>query len=319
MNSGASGKTAAARPDEGRDSGERRQRVDSLLRELDALVGLAEVKELVHEITAYAEIRRHRIRQGLAAEAMSLHMLFFGNPGTGKTTVARLLARLLCEMGLLSRGHLVEVERADLVGEYVGHTAQKTRSQVQKALGGLLFVDEAYALARGGEKDFGKEAIDTLVKAMEDHKDEFVLVLAGYPAEMERFVEANPGLASRLPIHLRFPDYSVRELLAIAEQMICARQYVLAEGAREALYGILLRLQNQGGEPARGNARTVRNLVERSLRLQARRLYQSGEYSRSGLMELSAVDFLGAERWLGQHLRRPRVLWPVPREVELQV
>ncbi len=310
------GKTLPPRP--GEEVDDRRRRLEGLLGELDTLVGLSEVKELVRELTAYAEIRRHRLREGLAAEPMSFHMLFFGNPGTGKTTVARLLGKLFCEMGLLPRGHLIEVERADLVGEYVGHTAQKTRQQVRKALGGLLFVDEAYSLARGGEKDFGKEAIDTLVKAMEDYKDQFILVLAGYPAEMERFVDANPGLASRLPIHLRFPDYSTRDLLAIAEQMIDQRQYVTASGARDALYGILLRLQTQKGEPARGNARTVRNLIERAIRLQARRLFRSGNLSRSDLIQLTAVDFLGAERWLGQHSRRPQVVWPLPGESEVQ-
>lgn len=310
------GKGVAGRPAD--ESEDRRRRLEGLLGELDALVGLSEIKELVHEVTAYAEIRRHRRREGLAVEPMSLHMLFFGNPGTGKTTVARLLGKLLCEMGLLPRGHLVEVERADLVGEYVGHTAQKTRQQVRKALGGLLFVDEAYALARGGERDFGKEAIDTLVKAMEDYKDEFILILAGYPAEMERFVEANPGLSSRLPIHLRFPDYSLRELSAIADRMVVARQYALASGAREALYGILLRLQSQGGEAAQGNARTVRNLVERAMRLQARRLYRAGNFTREGLMELAAVDFLGAERWLGQHGGRGR-LWALGHELEAQL
>jgi stage V sporulation protein K len=289
-----------------------------LLGELDGLVGLNDIKEVVGEITAYAEIRRFRLHEGLATEPMSLHMLFFGNPGTGKTTVARLLGKLLCEMGLLPRGHLIEVERADLVGEYVGHTAQKTRQQVRKALGGLLFVDEAYALARGGERDFGKEAIDTLVKAMEDYKDRFVLILAGYPAEMLRFVDANPGLASRLPIHLRFSDYSTRDLLAIAERMIDQRQYVLAGGAKDALYGVLLRLQAQKGEPARGNARTVRNLVERAMRLQARRLFRSGNLSRSDLLQLTAVDFLGAERWLGERPRRSAVLWPLPGGEEAQ-
>lgn len=301
----------------GDETEERRRRLEDLLGELDALVGLTEVKELVREIAAYAEVRRHRLKEGLAAEPMSLHMLFFGNPGTGKTTVARLLGRLFRETGLLPKGHLVEVERADLVGEYVGHTAQKTRQQVKKALGGLLFVDEAYALARGGERDFGKEAIDTLVKAMEDAKDQFVLILAGYPEEMERFLDANPGLASRLPLHLRFPDYSTRDLLAIAEQMVTARQYTLASGAREALYGILLRLHSQAGEPARGNARTVRNLVERAVRLQARRLYRSGRFTRSDLLALTAVDFLGAERWLGHHVRRPApLLWPLSKEAD---
>ncbi|MGE5509154.1 MAG: AAA family ATPase [Chitinophagales bacterium] len=296
---------------------ERRRRLEEVLAELDGLIGLVEIKELVHEVTAYAEVRRYRQREGLAVEPMSLHMLFFGNPGTGKTTVARLLGRLLCGMGMLSKGHLVEVERADLVGEYVGHTAQKVRQQVKKALGGILFVDEAYSLARGGEKDFGKEAIDTLVKAMEDHKDEFVLILAGYPAEMERFLDANPGLTSRLPIHLRFPDYTTRELLAIAVSMIERRQYTLPAAAKEALHGILLRLGAQGAES--GNARTVRNLVERAIRLQARRIYRAGNFTRSGLIELSAVDFLGAERWLAQNRRREPLLRAVERELEARL
>lgn len=299
------------------DAEERRRRLDVLLGELDDLVGLSDAKELIHEILAYAEVRRHRVDEGLAVKPMSLHMLFFGNPGTGKTTVARLLGRLLVEMGLLARGQLIEVERADLVGEYVGHTAQKTRQQVRKALGGLLFVDEAYALARGGEKDFGKEAIDTLVKAMEDYKDQFVLVLAGYPAEMERFLDANPGLSSRLPIHLRFPDYTTRELFAIAEHLIAAREYVLANGAREALHGILLRIVSQGSEQARGNARSARNLVERAIRLQARRLYRAGSFSRLNLLELTAVDFVGAERWLAQKQKRVPTPWPFAQDAEV--
>ena len=161
-------------------------------------------------------------------------MVFSGNPGTGKTTVARIMSRLLKEMGILSKGHLVEVERADLVGEYIGHTAQKTREHVKRALGGILFIDEAYSLARGGEKDFGKEAIDTLVKSMEDHREEFVLILAGYSLEMERFLRSNPGLPSRFPIHLTFPDFTIEELMEIADRMLKKRQYRFSRSAERS-------------------------------------------------------------------------------------
>ena len=178
--------------------------------ELDALIGLAPVKELVRELAALVEIQRRRAAAGLSTEPMALHMVFTGNPGTGKTTVARLLARLFHGLGVLPREHLVECERADLVGEYIGHTAQRTREQIRKALGGVLFVDEAYALARGGEKDFGKEAIDTLVKAMEDHKDEFIVILAGYRDEMEQFLSVNPGLAPGFRSTWTFPTTRLR-------------------------------------------------------------------------------------------------------------
>src|SRR5690606_14325052 len=152
------------------------------------------IKEVLREIAAYVEIQKQRSKEGLASEPMTLHMIFKGSPGTGKTTVARLAGKLFKEIGVLSKGHLIEVDRADLVGEYIGHTAQKTRDQLKKAAGGILFVDEAYSLARGGEKDFGKEAIDTLVKHMEDKQNEFILILAGYSREMDFFLSLNPGL-----------------------------------------------------------------------------------------------------------------------------
>ena len=174
------------------------------------------MKKLVRELQAFLEIQRRRTEARLVAQPVALHMVFKGNPGTGKTTVARVLGRIFHVMDVLPKGHLVECERADLVGQYIGHTAQRTREYIQKAMGGVLFIDEAYSLARGGEKDFGKEAIDTLVKAMEDHKDEFVVILAGYRAEMEFFLASNPGLRSRFPIHMEFPDYTCDELLQIA-------------------------------------------------------------------------------------------------------
>ena len=168
--------------------------LEKIQRELRSLVGMKQVKQLINEIYAWIYINQCRQKIGLKQEKQALHMLFKGNPGTGKTTIARLLAQLFYEMDVLSKGHLIEVERADLVGEYIGHTAQKTRELIKKANGGVLFIDEAYSLARGGEKDFGKEAIDTLVKAMEDHQHDFILILAGYPKEMNYFLSLNPEI-----------------------------------------------------------------------------------------------------------------------------
>jgi stage V sporulation protein K len=269
--------------------------VRSILSELDELVGLGRVKEVVRELQAFAEIQRRRGDIGLHTEPLVLHMVFRGNPGTGKTTVARILGRLFKAIGLLQKGHLVEVARADLVGEYIGHTAQKTREQIHRALGGVLFVDEAYALARGGEKDFGKEAIDTLVKEMEDHRDSLLLVLAGYRVEMDWFLRANPGLRSRFPIHIDFPDYGVDELIRIADRMALGRQYQLAEEARGRLRDLLVAAGLQG-QLGSGNARLVRNVVERAIRRQAVRLVRLGPSAtrREELMLLTAED-LGRE------------------------
>jgi len=162
------------------DDQDNEDRIKEIFKELEEMIGLNKVKTLIHELHAFVEIQKKREQENLAIEPLVLHMIFKGNPGSGKTTVARLIGKLFKEMGVLEKGHVVECERADLVGEYIGHTASKTKEMVRKALGGVLFIDEAYSLARGGEKDFGKEAIDTLVKAMEDHKDNLILILAGY-------------------------------------------------------------------------------------------------------------------------------------------
>ncbi|MCL6612642.1 MAG: AAA family ATPase [Peptococcaceae bacterium] len=263
------------------------------MQELNSLIGLGSVKKLIEEIYAFVEIQRRRHREKLAAEPLVLHMIFKGNPGTGKTTVARILGKLFKEVGVLPKGHLVEVERADLVGEFIGHTAQKTREQIKKALGGILFIDEAYSLARGGEKDFGKEAIDVLVKGMEDHRDNLVLILAGYQDEMDWFIETNPGLRSRFPIHITFPDYTVRELLDIAGLMLRQRQYVLSSGARDELRLIIER-EHRRHEHS-GNARMVRNLIERAIRRQSVRLLQKkGDPTRDELMTIAREDLEGA-------------------------
>lgn len=279
-------------------AGTRTCRVDSfvsppgqeILRELDSLIGLREIKKLIGEIYAFVEIQKRRQKEKLPAEAQVLHMIFKGNPGTGKTTVARIIGRLFKEVGVLPKGHLVEVERADLVGEYIGHTAQKTREQLKKAMGGVLFIDEAYSLARGGEKDFGKEAIDVLVKGMEDNKDNLILILAGYRDEMDWFIATNPGLRSRFPIHLNFPDYAIEELLAIADLMLSQRQYVFAAGAREELR--LLLEKEASTHHHNGNARLVRNLIERAIRQQAVRLVRKQKVTREELMAITREDIL---------------------------
>jgi stage V sporulation protein K len=252
---------------------------------LDRLVGLDDVKEMIREIAAYSFVQRERVAHSLSAGNCTMHMIFAGNPGTGKTTVARIVGSILKEMNILTRGHLIEVERADLVGEFVGHTAQKTREQVKKALGGILFIDEAYTLAQGGHKDFGLESIATLVKAMEDHRENLVIVLAGYTENMSRFMRSNPGLASRFPVRIEFPDYECDELFAIAVQMYEAREYDLSSRARWCLKSVL-----SSSDPVvkNGNARFVRNLVEKSIRLQALRLFRSGE--KPTVKELMAIE-----------------------------
>ncbi|MCX7568791.1 stage V sporulation protein K [Tumebacillus sp. DT12] len=272
-----------------------KQRFQSIMNELDQLIGLRQVKTLVKEIYAFIQIQQKRQQAKLATEPIVLHMIFKGNPGTGKTTVARILAKLLREMGVLSKGHLVEVERADLVGEYIGHTAQKTRDHVKKALGGIMFIDEAYSLARGGEKDFGKEAIDTMVKAMEDHKNDFVLILAGYDTEMEQFLRTNPGLPSRFPIVLNFEDYTEQELMQIADTMLRKREYKLSPESSSKLRTYLRNSTQQQGKRNFSNARMVRNVIERAVRLQAVRLLEARNPTRDELMKIEPDDLVFEE------------------------
>lgn len=243
------------------------------LADLEKLIGLDQVKEMVREIVAYVFIQKERNSHNLKNSTCTLHMLLTGNPGTGKTTVARIFGRILKEHQVLSKGHLVEVERADLVGEYVGHTAQKTREQIKKALGGVLFIDEAYTLAQGGNRDFGQESIATLVKGMEENRDNLIVILAGYPDNMDKFIHSNPGLSSRFPISLRFPDYTAGELMAIGLQMFAERDYELTSRAKWRLKNMLVS-NNVGNK--NGNARLVRNIVEKTIRLQAVRLYGLG-------------------------------------------
>lgn len=267
----------------------RRKKIEDILKELDALIGLDSVKQLVLEIQAFVEIQKKRAKEKLITEPVVLHMVFSGNPGCGKTTVARIIGRLFKEIGVLEKGHLVEVERADLVGEYIGHTAHKTREQIKRALGGILFIDEAYSLARGGERDFGKEAIDTMVKNMEEYKDNLILILAGYKKEMDWFIEANPGLRSRFPTHIQFPDYTNQELFQIAELMLAKRQYKLSDDAKIELDKIIAS-KTTNSHIHSGNARMVRNLIEKAIRQQALRLVDKGQVTRSELIEITAFD-----------------------------
>lgn len=275
-------------------AGEEQESLEEIMQELHQLIGLIEVKNMVDEILAYVEIQQKRRLQGLNASPLVMHMIFKGNPGTGKTTVARLLGRIFKARGLLEKGHLVEVERADLVGEYIGHTALKVRQQIKEGMGGILFIDEAYSLARGGEKDFGKEAIDALVKAMEDHKDEFVLILAGYEEEMDNFLKINPGLKSRFPIHIDFKDYSIEELINIADSMVDERQYMISKSAKAKLYNLLASKRIKEGRYS-GNARLVRNMIEKSIRKQAVRLRDKHYCTRDDLITLKREDFTDGE------------------------
>lgn len=269
-----------------------RKAAQEILGELDRLIGLNSVKRLVKEIQAFVEIQRLRQKEKLIFEPMVLHMIFKGNPGTGKTTVARIIGRLFKEMGVLPKGHLIEVERADLVGEYIGHTAAKTRDQIKKAVGGILFIDEAYSLARGGEKDFGKEAIDAMVTSMENIKDNLIIILAGYQDEMNYFLDTNPGLRSRFPIHINFPDYSIEDLMNIAHLMLKQRQYELASLAEDELSKIIE--QQTRKHQHSGNARLVRNLIERAMRMQAVRLVNKKNISRQDLMTIQKEDLTQA-------------------------
>ncbi len=260
--------------------------LDALDREL---IGLKPVKQRIRETAALLIVERARKKLGLAHETPTLHMSFTGNPGTGKTTVAQRMADLLHKLGYVRKGHLVSVTRDDLVGQYIGHTAPKTKEILKKAMGGVLFIDEAYYLYRPeNERDYGQEAIEILLQVMENQRDDLVVILAGYADRMDIFFESNPGFRSRIAHHIDFPDYADGELLTIAEMMLGAQNYTLDADARTALtdYVTLRRAQ-----PHFSNARSVRNALDRARLRQANRLLQiQGKVTAADLSAISAED-----------------------------
>ena len=260
---------------------------EEIQKELDEIVGLDDVKNYLLSLENLLKINQIRKQKGLKTNEISKHMIFTGNPGTGKTTIARLVSRMMKACGILKQGQLVEVTRADLVGKYVGHTAPLTMSVIQSALGGVLFIDEAYSLYRGKDDSFGLEAIDTLVKAMEDHRDDLIVILAGYTKEMKEFLEANSGLKSRFANIIEFSDYTGEELMLIAKSIAKGKDYVIAEDALRPLqdYFTLIQAQN---DPNSGNGRLARNLVEDAILNQSKRLLENPD---AQMNVLERVDF----------------------------
>ena len=266
--------------------------LDELLAELDALVGLADVKREVHLVSNLLRVQQMRHDRGLPVLDQSRHLIFTGNPGTGKTTVARLLAQIYRTLGVVERGHLVETDRAGLVAGFVGQTAGRVVAAFDRAEGGVLLIDEAYSLARGGENDFGREAIDTIVKLVEDRRDRLVVVLAGYPDEMDALVAANPGMRSRFPKTIHFPDYSDDDLLAIVEALGAGSHYALDDDGRDAVRAWLAAQPRGHGF---GNGRLARNLFEATVANQATRLVAVAEPTDAQLTTLVAADVPAVE------------------------
>jgi probable Rubsico expression protein CbbX len=273
------------------------QVMDALNRDL---VGLKPVKNRIRDIAALLVIDRLRMNLGLAAQAPSLHMSFTGNPGTGKTTVAMRMAQILHELGYVRSGHLVAVTRDDLVGQYIGHTAPKTKEVLKKAMGGVLFIDEAYYLYRPeNERDYGQEAIEILLQVMENQRDDLVVILAGYKDRMDTFFQSNPGMNSRIAHHIEFPDYAEDELVQIADHMLHAQNYKLDDEAQTA-FGRYLHLRKQ--QPHFANARSVRNALERARLRQASRLFANPnkELTADELCTLRAQDILASRVFQAQ-------------------
>lgn len=269
------------------------ENIEDLKAELNELIGLEGIKREVNNLINMVTVHNLRKQNGLKTVDMSLHMVFSGNPGTGKTMIARLMARIYRSLGVLSKGQLVEVDRSGLVAGYIGQTATKTSEVIEKAKGGVLFIDEAYTLSSGkGENDFGQEAIDTLLKAMEDNREDLIVIVAGYDGLMDEFIHSNPGLESRFNRYLHFDDYNVDEMMSILELQLKKGQYVLDDSARIAVRDYI-ELSNTGSI-AFGNARGVRNIFERLLVAQANRLSAASDLTKEALMTLTEEDVKAA-------------------------
>jgi len=265
--------------------------ISKLMKELNDMTGLNQVKNEITTLINIVKINRLREEKELKQSPLSLHLVFSGNPGTGKTTVARILAKIYHRLGILSRGHLIETDREGMVAGYVGQTAIKTKEIIEKARGGILFIDEAYSLAHSNTgNDFGQEAVDTLLKAMEDYRDDFIVIVAGYPDLMKSFLKSNPGLQSRFNTFINFEDYKPNELLEIFMSLCTRHNYIVEPGAVDTLTEIFEDIySNEDGTYA--NARTVRNFFEKSIQRQANRLANSGSLSESDLQTLVIEDF----------------------------
>ena len=262
---------------------------DELMEQLDALVGLEEVKKDVKSLVNLMKVRKLRQENGLPVPPMSLHMVFMGNPGTGKTTVARLISGLYAAIGVLSKGQLVEVDRSGLVAGYVGQTALKTQEVIKSAIGGVLFIDEAYSLSSGGENDFGREAIETILKAMEDHRDDLIVIVAGYDGPMEAFLSSNPGLESRFNKYFHFPDHTGEQLMAIFRAQCEKNGYTLTEDSEKAARELFDRLYEERSENF-GNGRDVRNRFEDMVVRQSNRVAMMESPSKEDLMAVLPED-----------------------------
>lgn len=283
------GDTAGEGEGEKKDVEEEKPDFDELMAQLEGLVGLENVKKDVKNLINLVKVRKLRQENGLPVAPMSLHMVFMGNPGTGKTTVARLISGLYAAIGVLSKGQLVEVDRSGLVAGYVGQTALKTQEAIKSALGGVLFIDEAYSLSSGGENDFGREAIETILKAMEDHRDDLIVIVAGYTEPMNGFLDSNPGLASRFNKYFTFEDYNGGQLLAIFKGQCRKNGYVLTEDAEKLAGEIFTELYENRGSNF-GNGRDVRNCFEKTVVRQANRLAAMDAPTKDDLMSLTAED-----------------------------
>ena len=260
--------------------------------ELDTYIGLDIIKDEVRSLVNMVKVYKLRKEHDLPTADLSLHMVFSGNPGTGKTMIARLMARIYYSLGILSQGQLVEVDRSGLVAGYVGQTALKTRKVIDKAMGGVLFIDEAYALNGKSENDFGQEAIDTILKAMEDHRDDLIVIVAGYTELMEDFVQSNPGLESRFNRFLHFPDYTTDEMMGIFDMRCKGSSYQLAEDARPLVRDYIA--EESADAEGFGNGRGVRNIFENIIVAQNNRLAKLETVTREDLMLLTADDILHA-------------------------